>query len=41
MCGQAGMGGEAFVLFLDEIQSIDNAFLADINSILMTGAALS
>ena len=40
MCAQAGTGGEALVLLLDDAQMTDNAFLADINSVLLTGAAL-
>ena len=40
VCLQAGLGGEALVLFLDDTQMIHDAFLADIHSILVTGAAL-
>ena len=38
MCEQAATNGEALVLLLDDTQMTDNAFLADINSIIMTGA---
>ena len=41
MCAQAGMEGEELVFFLDDTQITHNAFLADINSILVTGAVVS
>lgn len=40
MCKQAATDGEALVLLLDDTQMTDIAFLADINSIILTGAAL-
>ena len=39
VCKQAATDGEALVLLLDDTQMTDNAFLADINSFIMTGAA--
>ena len=41
MHGQASMEGEALVLFLDDKHMVDNAVLADLNSMYLTGALLS